>query len=240
MNKLVTGTLRCLGASASHFRGNGMGVVAFGPKSVAAHCREYHSSGLLMRRRKPHLDPLTDDDIITPENKHLWDMPIDELAQSIDTTLTPEQQEKVARIKRKIKGKDAVRSLYRDVPTTEELEMMRFPGNFRPQLAPNAEALVDYAIAQLPEGDGARRTKHKKRMAKRQQQIRDDRTRRKLETHESLKRKHKKKAYHNNLVKFYYAEAAKMREEAESNKRILQSATVGGDGSDDSSEQNKV
>lgn len=232
MNKLIQRSLVSLKTSTAPGLCRNASLSARPAVVAVNQCREYNSSKILMRRRKPHLDKLTDDDVITPENKHLWEMPIDELALSIDTTLTEEQKEKVARIKRKIKGKDAVRSLYRDVPTTQELEMMKFPGNFRPQLAPNAEALVDYAIAQLPEGDGPRRSKHKKRMQQRQQQIRDNHTRRKLETHESLKRKHKKKAYHDNLVKFYYAEAAKMRQEAESNKQMFMNAGGTGPSSD--------
>lgn len=87
---------------------------------------------------------------------------IDELARSIDTTLTPEQQEYVEKLKRKIKGgPNSPRSLYRDVPRPEEVTGV---GNFLPKIADNAEQLIDFALSHVPKQAGPRRSRFKKRL----------------------------------------------------------------------------
>lgn len=111
--------------------------------------RSYHASSLRCEEEK---------------DEAYWENAlISEIANSIDTTLTPEQQEYVKTIKKKIHGgPNSRRSLYRDVPKPEEIEGM---GNFMPRLADNAEALIDYALSRIPKRDGPRRNRRKKRMA---------------------------------------------------------------------------
>ena len=77
---------------------------------------------------------------------------MDDWLASIDTTLTPEQKEKVAKLKHQITGAGPpehgpIRSLYRDVPRPEEI---RGTQNFFPKVPPNAQELVDYALSHIP------------------------------------------------------------------------------------------
>lgn len=91
---------------------------------------------------------------------------IDEFAMAMDTTIPPEKQAHVDAMKKLISGgPKSVRSLYRDVPTPEEIDKLNIPGNFIPKIAPNARAIIDFALMHIPEKGGPRRSKHKKRMA---------------------------------------------------------------------------
>lgn len=125
---------------------------------------------------------------------------IDEFLQNIDTTLTEEQQAKVERIKKKIKGPHAKRSFYRDVPTFEELDRMK-KQPLPVKLASNAEKLIDFALSFLPEKTGPRRTRHKKRMMHRWQQTINDHARRKQETKAAVARRLEKQRKQRELVK---------------------------------------
>lgn len=101
------------------------------------------------------------------------DIPIEELANSIDTTLSPEQKAYVAMLKKKIRGgansprcKNSAFTLHlsmpsaltnrsicccaavhREVPFPHEIKAT---GNFMPKMADNAEALIDYALSHIP------------------------------------------------------------------------------------------
>lgn len=72
------------------------------------------------------------------------------LVEQIDTTLTPEEKERVERIKLKyIKRKSQGYSRYKEIPSEEELEMgvprnQAFRVQYRPFIPPNAEELVDW------------------------------------------------------------------------------------------------
>lgn len=101
---------------------------------------------------------------------------LDNWLASIDTSLTPEQQEKVARLKHKMvgagpKGHGPIRSLYREVPRPEEIQGSQ---NYMPKIPPNAQELIDYALSHIPERDGPRRNREKKRMTQRwEQKVKD-------------------------------------------------------------------
>jgi hypothetical protein len=89
----------------------------------------------------------------------------DDYVSKIDTTLTEEQIAFVNNIKRQIKGgPKSPRSPYRDVPKPHELGSL---GNMQPDLADNAEALIDWALSHAPKKAGPRKSRHKKRMARR-------------------------------------------------------------------------
>lgn len=89
-------------------------------------------------------------------------VPVEEIAASIDTTLTPEQKIYVDKLKKKIRGGPlSVRSTHRDVPTADEIKAV---GNYMPRMAENAEALIDYALSHVPERGGYRGSRQKKRM----------------------------------------------------------------------------
>jgi len=96
---------------------------------------------------------------------------IDEFIRNIDTTLTPEQQARVDKIKQSFAGPKAKRSLYRDVATPNEMAKLEYDG-FPAKTTENAQKLIDYALSFLPEKAGPRRSRHKKRMEKRMQQMR--------------------------------------------------------------------
>ena len=77
---------------------------------------------------------------------------MDNWLASIDTSLTPEQQEKVARLKHKMvgagpKGHGPIRSLYREAPRPEEIQGSQ---NYMPKIPPNAQELIDYALSHIP------------------------------------------------------------------------------------------
>jgi hypothetical protein len=132
------------------------------------------------------------------------DFSIDEVAASIDTTLTPEQREYVEMLKKKAKGTSTVRSLYRDVPLPEELKST---GNFISKVAPNAQELIDYAYTFVPKRDGARNSRRKKRMLARIEQSHHDHQRRIKETVAAQKRVQARRLKQAKLMK-QYAEMA--------------------------------
>ena len=73
---------------------------------------------------------------------------IDDIIKSIDTTLTPEQKEYVASLKKKLRGSVNTKpSVYRNVPKPEDIIGM---GNFMPKMADNAEELIDFALSHIP------------------------------------------------------------------------------------------
>lgn len=65
-------------------------------------------------RRDPRLPKPNDPPVLMPDD-------IEEFFKNFDTTLTPEQQEKVNRLKRQIMPVNAPRSIGRNVPTKEDL-----------------------------------------------------------------------------------------------------------------------
>ena len=69
-------------------------------------------------------------------------------------------------------------ALYRDVPRPEEIEGV---GNFMPKMADNAEALIDWALSHIPKRAGPRRSRHKKRVAQREELRRSFAARRKAQ-----------------------------------------------------------
>jgi len=91
---------------------------------------------------------------------------IEEYARTMDTAIPPEKVAHVEKMKKLIRGgHKSVRSLYREVPTPEEMDQLTIPGNFVPKIAPNAREIIDFALSHIPEKGGPRRSKHKKRMA---------------------------------------------------------------------------
>ena len=97
------------------------------------------------------------------------------------------------------------RSLYRDVPTQEELEAIKFTGNFVPKIAPNAEELIDWALSHIPERAGPRRSRRAKRMALKWKIKRENDARRKAENVAALARKHAKMKMHREKAQHYRA-----------------------------------
>lgn len=90
---------------------------------------------------------------------------IEDIIAKIDTTLTPEQQAHVDKLKRKMKGKSQLPSPYRDVPAVNQIT--GFNG-FLPNVPANADKIIDWALAHIPVKGGARRTREKKRIALRE------------------------------------------------------------------------
>ena len=131
---------------------------------------------------------------------------IDEFLANIDTTLTPAQREKVERIKSKMKGPNAKRSFYRDVPTPDELDAMK-EQSVPVKLAENAEKLIDFALSFVNEKTGAKRSRHKKRMKHRWQQTINDHERRKRQTIAARFRKLEKRQKQMELCRKYKDEA---------------------------------
>eukprot|EP01039_Chlorochromonas_danica_P001939 gene1939-2117_t len=103
---------------------------------------------------------------------------LDEIVSKLDLTLTPEQKAYVEGLKKIMKGAHSPHSIYRDVPYPEEIVT---EGNFLPKMAPNPEALIDWALSHIPKRDGPRGTRQKKRMAKRAAQRVANHARRKAE-----------------------------------------------------------
>lgn len=88
---------------------------------------------------------------------------VEEVVKTIDTTLTPEQKAYVEKIKKLIKGGvNSPKSEYREVPKPEDIKAV---GGFMPNVAPNAEELIDWALSFIPPKEGTRGTRRKKRMA---------------------------------------------------------------------------
>lgn len=128
------------------------------------------------------------------------DFTIDEVAASIDTTLTSEQREYVEKLKKKARGTSTVRSLYRDVPLPEELQST---GNFISKVAPNAQELIDYAYTFVPKREGARNSRRKKRMQARVAQSHHDHQRRIRETIAAQKKVQARRVKQAKLMKSY-------------------------------------
>ena len=133
------------------------------------------------------------------------------LAASIDTTLTEDQKKHVAAIKKKIGMGHKVRSLYREVPTTEELDKLPI-GNFRPLIADNAQELIDYALSFIPKRTGPRQSRRKKRMFAKWEAKRQQDAQRKRETAAAILKKQAKTKKQNELCRHYRALAATQRE----------------------------
>ncbi len=107
-------------------------------------------------------DPSTTRPYETPE----------EIAARLNLELSPAQRAKVEAIKKAYKGgkygtPEYKRSVYRDVPLSEEIQGT---GNFLPKIAPDAEKLIDYALTFIPDRAGYRGSRKKKRMLHRQNQ----------------------------------------------------------------------
>ena len=99
------------------------------------------------------------------------------------------------------------RSLYREVPTPEEMDLIKITGNFIPNIAPNARELIDFALSHIPVKTGPRRSKHKKRMAHKWAVKEAQDALRKKQTRYARENKHKNLNYHRSLVKKYLNEA---------------------------------
>lgn len=139
---------------------------------------------------------------------------LDDYLLSIDTTIPEEKLAHVEALKKSIKGGHrSERSLYRDVPTQEELEAIKFQGNFLPKIAPNAEALIDWALSHVPERAGRRGTRKAKRMLRRGEIKRADDARRKTERVAAIARKQAKLNAHREKANKYRLEAARLRGE---------------------------
>ena len=103
--------------------------------------------------------------------------------------------------------------MYRDVPTQEEIEAIKFQGNFLPKIAPNAEELIDWALSHVPERAGPRRSRRAKRMLRKWEIKRADDARRKSERVAALARKQAKRVAHRERANQYRLEAARLRGE---------------------------
>jgi hypothetical protein len=140
---------------------------------------------------------------------------LDDYLMSIDTSFPEEKRAHVEALKKQIKGGHlSKRSLYRDVPTPEELEAIKFQGNFLPKIAPNAEALIDWALSHVPERAGPRRNRRAKRMANKWRIKRADDARRKNEKVAALARDEAKRQAHRAKANEYRMEGARLRGEA--------------------------
>lgn len=139
---------------------------------------------------------------------------LDDFLMSIDTSFPEEKRAHVEALKKSIKGgPNSERSLYRDVPTLEEIEAIKFQGNFLPKIAPNAEELIDWALSHVPERAGYRGTRKAKRMLRRGNIKRADDARRKTEKVAALARDLAKRDAHRAKANAYRLEAAQLRGE---------------------------
>ena len=138
---------------------------------------------------------------------------IDEVARSIDTTLTPEQREHVEMLKRKIKGgPNSPRSLYRDVPRPDELTGV---GNFLPKIAENAQELIDFALSHIPKRAGPRRSRYNQRLLLKNQAKQKQHAERKVQLAAAKLKKDAKLKRQRILVRQYKEEAAKLYRKTE-------------------------
>ena len=143
------------------------------------------------------------------------DIDINELAASIDTTIPADKIAHVEKLKKMISGGHlSERSLYREVPTLDEIDQIHseIKGNFIPNVAPNARELIDFALSHIPERDGPRRSKHKKRMAQKWANKEKADAIRKKQCQIAHEKKHKKLNYHRGLVKKYLKQAKQINE----------------------------
>jgi hypothetical protein len=137
---------------------------------------------------------------------------IEEYAQTMDTTIPPEKQAHVDKLKKQIRGgsSKSLHSLYREVPTPEEMDQLTIPGNFVPKIAINAREIIDFALSHIPEKGGPRRTKHKKRMALKWKNKEAEDARRKKEKQAARLRKHQILKKGRDLVRAMKKEARKL------------------------------
>jgi hypothetical protein len=141
---------------------------------------------------------------------------VDEYLLSIDTTVPDDKRAHVEKLKKQIRGGHlSKRSLYREVPTQEELEAIKFTGNFLPRIAPNAEELIDWALSHIPERAGPRRSRRAKRMALKWKIKRENDARRKKENVAALARKQAKSKMHRERAQHYRELGAQLRGEKE-------------------------
>ena len=136
---------------------------------------------------------------------------IEDYARTMDTTIPPEKQAHVDKLKKLIRGgSKSVRSLYREVPTPEEMDQLTIPGNFVPKIAPNAREIIDFALMHIPEKGGPRRSKHKKRMALKWKNKEVEDARRKKEQMAAREKRHRVLKKHRALVREVKKEARKL------------------------------
>jgi hypothetical protein len=141
--------------------------------------------------------------IIINHNHHHHHREIDAELTKIDTSLSPDQTKYVEMLKKQIRGGvNSPRSIYREVPKSEEIEG---EGNFMPKMAPNAEKLIDYALSFIPKRGGPRRSRHKKRMLARQNQRVANDARRIIQTRKSKEAKLEKSRKAREVTKKYKA-----------------------------------
>lgn len=138
-------------------------------------------------------------------------MTADEVLSSINTTLTPEQRERVEALKKTARGTSTVRSLYRDVPTPSELTST---GNFISRVPDNAAELIDYALTFVPPRTGARNSRRRKRMEHRRLQSVHDHHRRIRETVAAEKKVQERRIKQTRLMKQFQRDAVRLAQEA--------------------------
>lgn len=149
---------------------------------------------------------------------------MDEYLMSIDTTVPEEKKAHVEKLKKQIRGGHlSKRSLYRDVPTTEELDAIKFTGNFLPRIAPNAEQLIDWALSHIPERAGPRRSRRARRMAIKWKIKRADDARRKTEKVAAIARNQAKQKAHREKAQMYREMGAQLRGEVVAPAKALKS-----------------
>jgi hypothetical protein len=156
-----------------------------------------------------------------------------ELARTIDTTIPENKLAHVEKLKKAIRGGAlSERSLYREVPTPEEMDAIKFTGNFIPNIAPNAEELISFALSHIPEKTGPRRSRHKKRMAHKWEVKRTQDAKRKADTIAAREAKHAKLQKHRQSVKKILKQAKNMQknnEHAAAVRAKLAAAAAGSD-----------
>lgn len=111
---------------------------------------------------------------------------IEDLPEKIDTSLTPEQQAHVAMLKKQLKGAAMKPSPYRDVPKPHEIKEN---SGFLPNIPPNAEELIDWALAHIPAKGGSTNSRWRKRHALRLAITRFNHRQRKEQTKAAVQRK---------------------------------------------------
>ena len=139
---------------------------------------------------------------------------MEEYLLSIDTTVPESKREHVDKLKKQIRGGHlSKRSLYREVPSQEELESIKSTGNFLPRIAPNAEELIDWALSHIPERAGPRRSRRAKRMALKWKIKRENDARRKKENVAALARKQARMKMHREKANHYRELGTQLRGE---------------------------
>lgn len=156
------------------------------------------------------------DNIVTLAEDEDDEKSVEQLAVELDTTLTPEALERANKLKKSIRGgANSKRSLYREVPNAEEMELINAEAakfsNYVPKQAPNAEAIITYALSLVPERGGPRRSRHKKRMEHRRVQISKESKKRQRENRKAQLAKQAKAKKLNDKVKEYKELAKQIR-----------------------------